>query len=519
MKKIILIVFVMSFANILKAQDFIDNALLFSRVRPGGSARIQAIGGAQVSLGGDFSSALSNPAGLGMYNRSEFTISPAINFSNATSDYFGTSTKDSKSVLNIPGISLVLRKESGKDTGFLGGSIGISFSRINDFHQNYTASGDNPQSSIIDYFLQDANNPYGDGTILDPAELTFGGNDFYNLTALAFNNFLIDTVRDSGNQLYYDSPLKTFSDDPTDIRHVHQVETSQRKGVINQWSIAYGANFSDKFFIGANIGITSLRYKLKQTFQESDYSFELDPDYKPLDNMLIEESYDISGSGVNLALGMIYRPINYLQLGVSLVTPTYYQLTDAYSARISTQWNSFDYYGDGSNILRDVNEEFDEPVLSDYNLITPMRITTGATFITKSGFISGDIEFVNYSKPHYAAKGDNFDFDVENHDIKATYKSVVNYRLGGEYRFGKYRARLGYNFMADPYLQEGIKKKSINTYSTGIGYRAKDFFIDLAVIHSRTNGTRRPYFVDGPDPVALQKFTNTNFIITVGFPF
>ena len=54
------------------AQSYAESALLFSRTNPGGSARIQALGGTQVSLGGDYSSAFSNPAGLGMYNKSEF---------------------------------------------------------------------------------------------------------------------------------------------------------------------------------------------------------------------------------------------------------------------------------------------------------------------------------------------------------------------------------------------------------------------------------------------------------------
>ena len=56
------------------AQSYVESALLFSRTVPGGSARIQGMGGSQIALGGDFSSNLSNPAGLGMYNRSEVTF-------------------------------------------------------------------------------------------------------------------------------------------------------------------------------------------------------------------------------------------------------------------------------------------------------------------------------------------------------------------------------------------------------------------------------------------------------------
>src|SRR5688572_10512759 len=89
------------------AQGFVENALLFSRTKPGGSARVQAMGGAQVALGGDFSSALSNPAGLGMYNRSEFTFSPALYTYSSDSEHLGTKSSDSKTVFNIPGLSFV----------------------------------------------------------------------------------------------------------------------------------------------------------------------------------------------------------------------------------------------------------------------------------------------------------------------------------------------------------------------------------------------------------------------------
>src|SRR5688572_11471533 len=89
------------------AQSTAETALMFGRVRPAGSARIQAMGGAQTSLGGDYSSALSNPAGLGMFNRSEFTISPGINMAKTSSDYLNNTSSDSKSNFHLPGLSIV----------------------------------------------------------------------------------------------------------------------------------------------------------------------------------------------------------------------------------------------------------------------------------------------------------------------------------------------------------------------------------------------------------------------------
>src|SRR4026208_296745 len=100
MKKIaglVLVGYVLFNSFTAEAQSYAESALIFGRIRPGGSARIQALGGTQVSLGGDYSSAYSNPAGLGMYNRSEVTLTPAYNIAQVSSDYLGNTTGTSQS--------------------------------------------------------------------------------------------------------------------------------------------------------------------------------------------------------------------------------------------------------------------------------------------------------------------------------------------------------------------------------------------------------------------------------------
>ena len=52
-----------------------------------GTARNQAIGGAGVSLGGEFSSLFINPAGLGFYKTSEIVITPGYSLKNFKSTY------------------------------------------------------------------------------------------------------------------------------------------------------------------------------------------------------------------------------------------------------------------------------------------------------------------------------------------------------------------------------------------------------------------------------------------------
>jgi hypothetical protein len=517
MKRIILLGLLCTLGNIAFAQDFVDNALLFSRTRPNGSARIQAIGGAQISLGGDFSAALSNPAGLGMYNRSEFTITPGFNFQRNESAYFGTTTEDDKNVFNIPGLSFVYRHETGKESGFLGGSFGITMTRINDLHRNFRYTGSNSNNSLIDYFLDDATSGgYTEESLLFP------GSDFFTLTGLAFNTYLItDEPQGSSDFVSVLTPLPAENGLPAEVRTVRQQEISEARGAQNQWSFSYGANFSDKFFLGASLGLISLRQRVEQKFSERDYQFSLDETYDPLEWFETNEQYDIRGSGYNFTIGAIMRPVDFLQVGASLVTPTYYNIVDNYTARIDTEWNTFNVEGEFARFYptqRNVYEEFGEQVISEYTLRTPMRISAGTTFISKLGFITADVEFVNYAKSKYTSQISQ-DFTSENNAIKGEYVSVVNYRGGAEYRHKNYRVRAGYSYQADPYRDNTGADQSIKTVSGGVGYRAKSFFIDLAAIFSSTERARSPYFVNGADPVAFQKFRNSNYIMTLGFTF
>jgi hypothetical protein len=509
MKKLIFIGILLSFSDALLAQSYADNALLLSRTRPGGSARIQAIGGAQISLGGDLSSALSNPGGLGMFNRSEFSFSPALNFLNANATYLGETMNDSKTVLTIPSLGFVFHHDSERETGFLGGSFAITMTRTNDLNNVFRYRGRNNQSSIIDYFKDDA-------YYYDPAQMLFGGDDFYNITALAYNNYLIEDSQDNNGDLYYGSELDPF---PNEVREETQEETIKRNGNQLQWSIAYGANFSDKFYFGGGLGITSIKYKLTQVFRESGFTFDQDPGYNPLNNFEVEETTNIRGSGINLTLGFIARPVDFIQFGASLVTPTLYSITDNYSASVSTRWNNYQYPGVPSP-LTNISEEFDQPLVFKYFLTTPLKLSTGLTFISKFGFISGDVEFVNYAKAQYEASELGDDFDVDNDEIKANYSTAVNYRVGAEYRHDIYRFRAGYNVLADPYIQFDNVNRSVHTISGGFGIRMKEFFIDLAVLNARSKATRSPYSTpDKGTPRAALDFRQTTGLVTVGFTF
>jgi hypothetical protein len=500
----VLILFTLSNAF---AQDYAETALLFSRTRPGGSARIQALGGSQIALGGDYSSAGSNPAGLGMFNKSEFTFSTGLT-SNTTSAFFkpspnfdGVNTKDDRTVLNIPGISLVwhMPKENGK---FLGGSLAISLSRTNDFNRSTFYKGNNDQNSIVDYFIDDAFGSTDD-------QFQPNGFNYNTPTGLAYHNYLIgasDILSPPGPNDEY------FTD--AGWPELGQQEEILVKGSTNQWNFSYGGNIDDKFFFGGGLGISSLRYKSQKILTEQ-YD---NPDI--IRSMQLTENLDIRGNGVNLTLGAIGRPIDFIQIGVSYTTPTFLNLSENYEASMDTHWNNYDYFGDGDEILNDESASTDL-VTSDYNLRIPSRFSTGITFLSKYGFITGDIEISNAGNAKYSSDTPGISYSDNNDDIKTLYRQTVSYRMGAEFKYNIYRLRAGYGVQPNAYKSEFDADNSVTTISGGAGVRLKTFYIDFALIHQSTGRyTYSPYtFFDGSGPVVDLKNKLTSGMITVGFTF
>lgn len=499
MLRIVLIGMLLLHVLRVSAQDYAESALLFSRTQPAGSARIQALGGAQTSLGGDYSSALSNPAGLGMFNRSEFTFSLGFNSHNTSSSYLGTTADESKSIFNIPGISYVHRTPLKGD--FVGGAFGVSYSRTNDFNRSIRYGGFNGNNSIIDYFIDQANGA-------TTSQFDEGADQYNTPTGLAYFNYLIGAqsiLKPPGpNNKYF-----------TDAGYPQQEENIEVKGASSQWSFSYGANYKDKLFIGGGVGLASLRYKSQKVFTEN---FNSDT----LQNLRLTENLDIKGIGINATLGAIARPVDFLQIGASFTTPTVYSLTETYDAGMSTRWNNFDYYGDKTKILGDnTNKPVQTDIVtSNYSLTTPLRFSTGITFISKLGFISADVDLVNPAKAKYSAKTSGISYGSENQDIKSLYTSVVNYRLGAEFRYSIWRVRAGYGIMGNTFRDGIDADNKITTVSGGIGIRTKTFYTDLTLVNRSTKNVYHPYsFSDGSGPLVDQKIRSVIGMVTVGFTF
>src|SRR6185503_7314703 len=88
------------------AQDVTD-ALRYSYLSPMGTARSAGFGNALGSIGGDFTSLSVNPAGIGVYRKSEFTFTPSFKINSTQSTYMGTTLSDNNVRFNVNNVGVV----------------------------------------------------------------------------------------------------------------------------------------------------------------------------------------------------------------------------------------------------------------------------------------------------------------------------------------------------------------------------------------------------------------------------
>lgn len=222
-----------------------------------------------------------------------------------------------------------------------------------------------------------------------------------------------------------------------------------------------------------------------------------------------------------MSFGAIVRPIDILTVGISYQSPTFLTINEESDFRLSANWNNYVYF-DSLNTRQFYDLEGIDPYLPEfitetkYRIKTPSRLNAGATiFLGKSGFLTGDLEFVDYASAEL--QSNDFSPLGDNQEI-LNYQSVVNYRLGGEYRMDNLRFRAGLGMNQDATGQGNDRKHT----TFGIGYISSDFFMDLAIINTRQNQQYNAYtfgFYDLENPLAESKIKNTTVTITAGFNF
>jgi hypothetical protein len=474
-----------------------EDVYRYSQLHYGGTARYHGVGGAFGAVGADFSVLSTNPAGMGRYRESDLSFTPTLNFSDNYTAFNGNDTRATKSNFNVNNMGIVGISKAHPESPSLWRAVqfGFGYNKLANFHNRYKIEGINSHSFSQVLAV--------DGFYVDPDQLSFqrpfGASP-------AYNTWLIDPLDASGRTIY------TTQMYPDSVYHIHQVTT---KGSMGEWAIALSGNYNDKFYIGGTIGFQRINYE--QITEHNEISML---DTTSLRSFTYTETEKTTGRGVNLKLGAIYLPTQFLRLGLAYHTSTnYYNMFNTYNTSIATNFRDVTVERTDYNYMAaSPNGNF------RYRMRTPSRLIGSiALVLKKKGLISLDYERVNYASgqlKRHPLSGYSYSFEEENNGVRSSFKASNILRIGGEYRLNPlFMLRGGLAYMENGYNRELLTNPQPTLiYSVGGGLRSQEFFLDVA--YTLTKVTNDYYMYD---PTLINNTVISrnisNIYMTIGFKF
>jgi hypothetical protein len=514
MKKSILALAVILNCSFLIAQTEFDA----SKIIQGdinGTARYMSMAGAFGALGGDGSAIKDNPAGLGVYRTSELSGTINVSLQNSKSTWNNTLGNDNLSNLGFTNFSYIKSIPTfnglNGNAGLLSSNWSFTYNRLKSFNRNSTIKNNSSASSITDYMA------YFSGNIAS-ADLSSSNNPYDNLnipwiSELAYQGYLINEVS-PGSANAWSSLLNSGE-------LVTPTYTLQETGYIDEYSIGWAGNFSNKFYLGTTLNLQSIDYTARSRYSEL---------FGAGGNMTLDNTVNTSGTGFNLNVGAIIRPVDMLRLGVSVHTPTIYALSDNNYATLNYNIDQTTY----GNVTTPTGS-------SDYKLNNPWKFNASAALVIgQKGLISAEYDYsMNTYSKFYDSDGNAQVFADENAGIKDMLKDVKTIKIGGEYKLSdNFSLRAGYanmsagtnNLQADKLMRfntvrtdpEYFQNNRTDYITAGFGYRETNWFIDFAYMNKVLDETFYPYNSNSltveASPASV-KTTNNNIILTIGFKF
>ncbi len=485
--------------DLMMAWDFAELA----RPQTFGTARATGMGGAFVSLGADLTSMSLNPAGLGMYRSSEFSITPLVALSRAATPGTESWAGNNKNRFAMANAGIALNVYQNASNALTSVTVGFGMNRIADFNTRYSYSTESRYDaaagrsvpSIADLFAAQLrqSNVYPDRkSESDPNGLLDYRNPYFWPAVEAYKSAMI-YVNPATGQWERDA----IGADASVLRSVDV----QQQGSINEFAISAGANINNIVYVGATLGIQSV-YKRSDVVYGEDYGYFDSSDglardefgaVRPaqLEYADLWQRTVVEGSGVNFKLGVVVRPVEGLRLGMAFHTPTYYSLERSYRS-------GMDYLLLSNEGGESVAGRAESPVQYDeggdnWEFVSPSRLMFGASYtFGKTAILSVDYErdWYNGMRVKNIPRGADFSEEDYKADFKENFCATNAVRAGLEIRplpILALRAGGGYtsSLLQDQSLAYEVPQTTESYYFTaGAGVNvSRSVTIDVAYQH------------------------------------
>ena len=464
----------------------IQDLPLFGLEQRTGTARFQAMAGAFGALGGDFSALAINPAGAAVFKHSQMGFGLSYFQTENNAQLNATNTQANKGHLSFNQAGIVFVYNNSKNSPWKKISLALNSDNSNQYKSRINAKGNTP-NGLDQYFLHYANGtPFGDilkldGELLEEAYLNIGSQIGYTAQQafLGYYSGVLDPAELDNNSIssYVSNALYQ------QVRQNHQIQT---KGRNSKFVATTAANE-----MLSGVDLTSFVFEKKGRINEDGYSANSPIQYIDFDNFIRTD-----GNGVALSLGAIARVSQFLRLGVSYKTPTWYTLSEKTHQQI------------GSN-LEDVDIEFIDQnqinLFEDYRITIPSKITlSGALVVGKRGLISVDYSQQDFSTARFRPLRDPYFSDL-NSAVSNTLGTINSLNIGGEFNLSRWSFRMGYSTQNSPFVNNTFNTINI---SAGLGWVFNGGRIDFAFSQWEQNQSISPLNYPGSTPFQMETRRN-----------
>lgn len=469
--------------GISRAQ-YAEDVLRFSTFNMGIGARAAGMGNTSIGVADDFSALYTNPAGLASLRSFEFSagLSNAGYINDAT--FFGSMTNASNKVTNLNNLGLVYPVPTSR--GSL--SFGFGFARVANYATSASFKGFNPGSSIIESLTPDVN--LNSMSAADRKDLLDKN--------LPFQIFLSDTVR---GRLY-----------PNVTDSVQQEGNVLEGGGLNSWSFGGALEIARGLTLGVGINILSGSYTYDRLYTETDSRniYHYGPPFD-LSRFTYESTIRSEISGYNLLIGLMYRKQGAYKIGVTVRTPTYFDISEDFADIGSSWFDNGDSYS-SKNLGS-----------TKYAVKTPLVLSGGVSVQVRDWLLlAGDAEFTDWTQMEFT--NDNPDLVAENRAIRDLFRSTTNLRGGAEFLLLNYGIRLrgGIVYNPSPYKGDPSSRDQLY-YTAGIGAAVdENVFLNASLAIGKWNTLRDNYYLSGTStpPSQTAEAVNTNLLnVTLSYRF
>lgn len=452
-----------------------------------GTSRSAAMGGAFTSLGANLSSMNINPAGLGMYQSSDWGITQSISITSIATEAprmapGNFSSGGRRTSYGLDNLAVVFNgfNRSGSLTSL---NFGFGYNRMANFNSRSFIRTQGESLSISDLFAEQLANMVRQGvpvSALASSSRPFENEDIF--------------PGEWGSVLAYHSSFVTenanvFSPAPGNAT-THSYMQSITKGGIYEYTFSMGLNVNNVFYAGATLGASQIYYKDALSYEETFEGLS--------GRMWHDQNTSISGVGYTMKLGIVARPVAPLRIGLAFHLPTFYTIDKTYRS--------------GMSFARAANTGMIEDELR-FN--TAPRLLTGISYvIADRAIIALDYECAWFNKIRtrntYLLKEKESEIESENllkpqHSIRAGFEflanDVVSVRLGGGYQTNIMREKDLYNTSTDHYWP-GNTPTAYSGYnlSAGLGFNVgRNGYIDLTYMFKRSDYAKYDFYFLGLD--------------------